>query len=84
MIRCCPPPNGATTIEVRHLQALLTLGQQTVDDLLDLGIWWLNCHEPDQGQVWVPHLAWAHTLIARRPSPDLHPTPEAVHELHHN
>ena len=30
------PPYGATTIRVPHLQALLTLGQQTPDDLVDV------------------------------------------------
>ena len=66
-------PHGATNIRVRHLQGLLTLGQKTPDDLVDLWKWWFNCHEPDQGRVWVPHLAWAQTLIA----PPTEPRPAA-------
>ena len=62
-------PHGPTNIHVRHLQALLTLGQQTLDDLVDAWIWWFNCHLPDHGRVWVPHLAWAHTRIAPKEGP---------------
>ena len=69
-----PLPHAATTeIFVRQLQALVTPGTQIGDDLLDAWIWSFNTHQPDQGGIWVPHLAWAHTLIAPatypRPAP---------------
>ena len=34
------------------------------DDLINLWMWSFNHHQPDQGRIWVPHLAWAHTLVA--------------------
>ena len=69
-----PLPHTATTkIFVRELQALFNSETQITDDLVDAWIWWFNTQEPDQGGVWVPHLAWAHTLIAPptepRPAP---------------
>ena len=46
---------------------------QVSDDLIEAWIWWFNTHQPAQGGVWVPHLGWVHTLIARptdpRPAP---------------
>ena len=68
-------PHGATNICVRQLQALLTLGHRTPDDLIDVWIWWFNYHQPDRGRVWVPHLAWAHTLIAPPTEPRPAPNP---------
>ena len=38
-------------------------------------IWWFNCHQSDRGRVWVPHLAWAHTLIALPAEPRPVPNP---------
>ena len=37
---------------------------QITDDLVDGWIWWFNTHQPDQADIWVPHLGSAHTLIA--------------------
>ena len=60
-----PLPHAATTeIFMRQLQALVTPGTQIADDLVDAWIWWFDTHQPAQGGVWVPHLGWAHTLIA--------------------
>ena len=60
-----PLPHAATTdIFVRQLQALVAPGTQITDHLVDAWIWWFNTHPPDQGGIWVPHLGWAHTLIA--------------------
>ena len=60
-----PLPHAATTeIFVRQLQAVVTPGTQTSDDPVEPWIWWFNTHQPAQGGVWVPHLGWAHTLIA--------------------
>ena len=65
-----PLPHAASTdISVRQLHALVTPGMQIADDLVDAWIWWFNFNQPDQGGVWVPHLGWAHTLIARPPEP---------------
>ena len=69
-----PLPHASTTgIFVRQLQALVTPGTQISDDLVEAWIWWFNTHQPAQGGVWVPHLGWAHTLIAPlmnpRPAP---------------
>ena len=81
-------PHGATNIRVRHHQALLTLGQQTPDDLVDVWISWFKCHQPDQGRVWVLHLAWAHTLIAppteTRPAPNPGGRTRAASQLNAN
>ena len=68
-------PDRATTIHVRYLNALVTLGQQTPDNLVDVWIGRFNCHQQDQGRVWVPHLAWAHTLIATATAPRPAPSP---------
>ena len=68
-------PHGATNICVRQLQALLTLGQCTPDDLIDVWVWSFNYHNPDRGQVWVPHLAWAQTLIPPLTEPRPAPRP---------
>ena len=69
-----PLPHAATTeIFVRQLQALVTLGTQITDDLLDAWIWWLNTHQPDQEGIWVPQLGWAHTFLA--PPTDHRPAP---------
>ena len=69
-----PLPHAATTeIFVRQLQALVTLGAQVSDDLVEAWIWWFNTHEPAKGGVWVPHLGWVHTLIA--PPTDPRPAP---------
>ena len=60
-----PLPHAASTdISVRQLQALVIPGMQIADDLADAWIWWFNINQPDQGGVWVPHMGWAHTLIA--------------------
>ena len=67
------PHAAITEIFVRQLQALVTPGTQITDDLVDAWIWWFNTHELDQGGIWVPHLGWAHTLIA--PPTDLNPRP---------
>ena len=67
-----PLLHAATTeMFVRQLQALVSPGTQIADDLVHVCIWWFNTHQPDQGGVWVPHLGWAHTLIA----PPTHPRP---------
>ena len=68
-------PHGATNICVRQLQALLTLGQQVPDDRVNVWIWWFNYHQPDQGRLWVPHLARAHKLIAPPHEPRPAPNP---------
>ena len=69
-----PLPQAATTeMFVRQLQALVTPGTQITDDLVDAWIWWFDTHQPDQGDIWVPHLGWAHTLIA--PPTDPRPAP---------
>ena len=69
-----PLPHAARTETfVRQLQALGTPGTQITDDLVDAWICWFNTHQPDQGGIWVPHLGWAHTLIA--PSTDPRPAP---------
>ena len=69
-----PLPHAASTdISVRQLQALVTPRMQIADDLVDAWIWWFNTHQLDQGGVWVPHLGWAHTLIA--PPTDPRPGP---------
>ena len=44
-------PHGATNICVRQLKALLTLGQRTLDNLIDVWIWWFNYRQPDRGQI---------------------------------
>ena len=58
-----------------QLQARLTLRQRTPDDLIDVWIWWVNHHQPDRGQIWVPHLAWAPTLVASPTEPRPAPNP---------
>ena len=69
-----PLPHAATTeIFVQQLQALVTPGAQVLDDLVEAWIWWFNTNQPAQGGVWVPHLAWVHTLIA--PPTDPRPAP---------
>ena len=69
------PLQHAATAEifVRQLQALVTPRTQISDDLVEAWIWWFNTHQPAQGGVWVPHLGWAHTLIA--PPTDPRPAP---------
>ena len=60
-----PLPHAASTnISLRQLQALVVPGIQIADDLVDAWTWWFNFNQPDKGGVWVPHLRWAHTLIA--------------------
>ena len=69
-----PLPHAATTeIFVRQLQALVTARTQIAEDLVDAWIWWFNTRQAAQGGVWVPHLGWAHTLIA--PPTDPRPAP---------
>ena len=68
-------PHGATNICVRQLQVLLTLGQRTPDNLIDVRIWWFHYHQPDRLRKWVPHLAWAHTLVAPPTEPGPAPNP---------
>ena len=67
------PHAARTDIFVRQLQALVTPETQIADDLVDTWIWWLNANQPDQGGVCVPHLGWAHKLIA--PPTDPRPAP---------
>ena len=70
-----PLPHAASTdISVRQLQALISPGMQIADDLIDVWIWWFTFNQPDQGGVWVPHLGWAHTLIARLTEPRAAPS----------
>ena len=74
LLAVVPLPHAASTdISVRQLQALVTPGMQIADDLVDARSWWFNFNQPDQSGVWVPHLGWAHTLIALptepRPAP---------------
>ena len=57
-------PHGATNICLRQLQALLSRGQHTPDDLINVSIWRFNHHQPDKERIWVPHLACAHKVIA--------------------
>ena len=69
-----PLPHAASfDISVRQLQALVIPGMQIADDLVDAWIWRFNFNQPNQGGVWVPHLGWAHMLIAPptepRPAP---------------
>ena len=69
-----PLPHAATTdIFVRQLQALITPGTQIADNLVDAWIWLFNANQPDQRGIWVPHLGWAHTLVA--PLRDPRPAP---------
>ena len=49
---------------------------QITNDLVEAWIWWLTAHQPDQEGIWLPHLAWAHTLIA--PLTDPRPAPSTV------
>ena len=56
-----------------QLQALVTPGTQIADDLVNAWILWFNSHQPDQGDVWVPHPGWAGTLI--EPPTDPRPAP---------
>ena len=71
-----PLPHAASTdISVLQLQALVSPGMQIADDLVDAWIWWFIVNQPDQGGVWLPHLGWAHTLIA--PPTDARPAPSA-------
>ena len=63
-------PHGATNICVRQLQALLNPGQRIAEELIDV---WPG--QPDQEQIWVPHLGWAHTLIAPLSEPRPAPNP---------
>ena len=65
--------HGATNMRVGQLRGLLTLGQRTPDDLIDVWIWWFKYHQADNWRIWVPHLAWAHMLIA----PPTEPQPAA-------
>ena len=68
-------PHAATTgIFVRQLQVLVTPGTQISDDLVDAWIWCFNTNQPDQGGIWVPHLGWAHTLIAPLTDPRTAPS----------
>ena len=72
-----PLPHAATTeILVRRLEALVTPATQISDDLVEAWIWWFNTHRPAQGGVWVPHLGWAHTLIAPPTDPGPAPSTE--------
>ena len=67
------PHTACTDISAQQLQALILPGRQIADDLVDAWIWWFNTNQPDQRGVWVPHLGWAHTLIA--PPTDPRPAP---------
>ena len=44
-----------------------------MDDLVNAWMWWFHFNQSDQGGAWVPHLGWAHTLVAPptepRPAP---------------
>ena len=60
---------ASTDIYVQQLQALVTPGMQIPDDLLDAWIWCFNFNQPDHGGVSVPHLGWAHRVIAPRTEP---------------
>ena len=65
-----PLPHAASTdIPLRQHQALVRPGMQIADDLVDAMIWWFNTNLLAQGGVWVPHLGWAHTLIAPPTNP---------------
>ena len=66
---------GLPNICVQQLQALITRGQCTLEDLIDVWIWLFNYHHPDQGRIWVLHLAWAHTLSAPPTEPQPAPKP---------
>ena len=71
-----PLPQAATTeVFVRQHQALVTPGTQITDDLVDAWISWFNTHHTDQGGIRVPHLGWAHMLIAPPTNP--RPAPSA-------
>ena len=58
---------------MRQIQTLLNPGESIPDDLVVTWIWWFNLHQPAEGRLWVPQLAWAPTLVAppadRRPAP---------------
>ena len=64
---------ASTHIPMRQLQAPVTPGMQIADDRVHAWISWFNVNQPDQGGVWVPHLGWAHTLMA--PATDARPAP---------
>ena len=69
-----PLPHAVSTdISLWQLQALVTPGMQITHDVVDVWIWWFNTSQPDHEGVWVPHLGWAHTLMA--PPTDPRPTP---------
>ena len=67
---------ASTNISVRHLQVLVIPGMQIADNLVGAWIWLFNTNQPDQGSVWVPHLGWAHTLIAAQTDPRPAPSTE--------
>ena len=70
-----PLPHAATTeILVRQLQALVSPGTQISDNLAEAPIWWFNTHQPAQGDIWVPHLGWSHTLISPPTDPRTAPS----------
>ena len=62
-------PHGTTNICVRQLQALLTLGQRTPDDLIDVWIWWFNYHQPDRGPSKKRSKACAAAITFTTPPP---------------
>ena len=76
LLAVVPLPHAASTdISVRQLQALVN-PMQIADDLVDAWMWWINFNQPDQGGVWVPHLGWAHKLIAPPTEPRPAPSTE--------
>ena len=69
-----PLPHAATTENfLRQLQVPVTPGARVSDDVVEAWIWWFNTRQPAQGGVLVPHLGWAHMLIA--PPMDPRPAP---------
>ena len=69
LVAVVPLRQAATTDIFVRQQALFTPGTQIADGLCDAWIWWFNTNQSDQGGAWVPHLGWAHTLIAPATNP---------------
>ena len=82
LVTTVPLPQGTIPIYVRHIQTLLNPGESMLDDRIDAWIWWFNLHQSAEDKLWVPQLAWAHTLVAppatRRPAPSPGARPRAT------
>ena len=83
----CRTPQPATSLcgSSRHSSPP---GMHITDHLVDAWIWCFNFNQPNQERVWVPHLGWAHTLIAPptepRPAPSTGGRQRAAPQLRAN